>query len=265
MNLIHHQNDVSTFLDFGNQALHPAFKLAAELGSSHQSSQIQKKYFFIPKLIGNITGYNSLGQTFRNGGLANTRFSHQAGIVLLTAVQDLNDSLCLHIPPDHLIQLSGSGSSGEIHTIAVQKLMLFVALLFLFLGSLLGRLLLPGRLTRNGHIAASKKLIHQRKSCRSSLRAVILFIGIILAKDTAHFIAEHIQIILGNAHLLHNLVNLRNAQSSGTLQAIPFVQRVPIINLGNKYHRYIFLALYAHFWLHILSLLFQGNLLWSAV
>ena len=131
--------------------------------------------------------------------------------------------------------------------------MLFVGLLFLFLRVFLGRFRLLGRMTRQTPV--SKKLIQQREGCRSALRAVVLLFRIVLAKHAAHFIAEHIQVVLRNAHLLDHLVNLGNSETSGTFQTISFIQGVSIFHLGNENHRYIFLAFHAHFRLHILSLL----------
>src|SRR5699024_6775553 len=44
MDLINDQDDIAAGLDFSNQALHPAFKRAPELGTGYQSGQIQQEY-----------------------------------------------------------------------------------------------------------------------------------------------------------------------------------------------------------------------------
>ena len=103
MNLIHHQNDVAAFLNLGNQAFHPAFKLSPELGSSHQRRQIQQEHFLIPQLVGDISGGNPLGKPLGNGGFAHARLAHQTGVVLLAAVQNLNHPLGFYISADDLV------------------------------------------------------------------------------------------------------------------------------------------------------------------
>ena len=100
VNLVHHQNDVAAFLNLGNQALHPAFKLTPKLCSCHQRRQIQQEHFLVPQLVGHITGNNPLRQALGNGSFAHARLAHQAGVVLLAAVQNLNHPLGLYISAD---------------------------------------------------------------------------------------------------------------------------------------------------------------------
>ena len=50
------------------------------------------------------------------------------------------------------------------------------------------------------------------------------------------------QIILGNTHGLDGLLDLRNAQTTGTFQAIAFIQCHAVFNLCNKDHSDILLT-----------------------
>ena len=111
MNLIDHQNDVAAFLDLADETLHATFKLTAELGTGHQSRQVQQEDFLIPQLIGHITGGDPLGKALCNSSLTDTGFTDQARIILLPAVQDLDDTLRFHVAANDLIQLSVSGSA----------------------------------------------------------------------------------------------------------------------------------------------------------
>ena len=113
VDLVDDQDDVSALLDLTDQALHTALELAPELGACHQGSQIQQENLLIPELEGHISFGDPLGKAFRNGGLADTRFADQAGIVFLTAVQNLNHTLCFHIPANDLIQLALPGPAGQ--------------------------------------------------------------------------------------------------------------------------------------------------------
>ena len=122
---------------------------------------------------------------------------------------------------------------------------LFLGIL-LFSGRSLRFLCRPSRLGA----AAAEKLIEQREGSGSSFRRILIIFGLVLSEHAAHFVAEHIQVILRDAHLLDNLIDLGNAQGSGTLQAVSFIQGVSVFNSGNKHHCHIFLTFYAHFWLH---------------
>ena len=81
-----------------DEALHPALKLAPELGPGHQSREIQEINLLIPELKGHLSLSNPLGQALGNGGLAHAGLANEAGVVLLAAVQDLDDPLRLRVP-----------------------------------------------------------------------------------------------------------------------------------------------------------------------
>ena len=263
MNLINHQNDIAALLDLTDQALHAALKLTTELGTSHQSRQIQQKNLLVPELIGNISGGDSLGKTLRNGSFANARLADQTGVVFLAAVENLDDALGLHIPTNDSIQLSFFGSAGEIHAVAVQKLVFLVLLFLVFSRLFLFRLLSAGH-GGHGHIVGgtAKQLVQQRKSCRLAVHIIVVRIlsGGNLAKHTAHFITDEIQIILGNPHLFDCFVNLGNSQTPGALQAVALVHGYTVFHFGQKYHSNILFALGAHFRLHDSSLLYSGSI-----
>ena len=124
VDLVNNQNNVSALLDLTDQTLHAAFKLASKLGTCYQSSQIQKEDFLITQLVGNIAGCDPLSKTFCNSGFTDAGFTNQTGIVLLPAIQDLDNTLRLHIPTNDLIQLAFPRSAGQVHAVAVQELML---------------------------------------------------------------------------------------------------------------------------------------------
>ena len=261
MNLINHQNDVAALLDLGNQTLHAALKLTTELRAGYQCRQIQQKYFLVPELIRHFPGGNPLGQALSDGSLTDTGLTNQAGVVLLPTVQNLDDSLGLNIPTNHLIQLAGPGPGGQIHAVTVQEFMLFV---LLFLRLLPFRLVLRGTVGLLGRQirAAAKELVQQRE--RGSLAFGLIIIAIVivvaLAEHAAHLITEQIQVFFRNAHLLHSLVNLRDSQTPGAFQAIAFIHRHAVFHLGDEYHGDIFLTFAAHFRLHLITPL-QENIL----
>ena len=258
MDFINYKNNISAFLDFPDQALHTAFELPTELCTGNQCCQIQQKYFFLPKLVGNLSGCDSLSQSFRNSSLAHTRFANQAGVILLSAVQDLDHTFRFHIPADHLIQLTLPGTAGQVHAITVQELVflgfLFVPLfcLFFFFPRLGG---LHRQISR-----VSKQLIQKRECGCLAVNFVIVMVFrmIPLSKNTAHLIAEQIQILVRNSHLLYRLINLGDPQTSGTFQTVSLIHCHAVLNFGNKYHCNVLTAFAAHLRLHISPSLSQG-------
>ena len=246
MNFIDYQNDVAAGFDFRDQRLHTAFKLTTELGTCHQGSQIQQENFLIPQLIGHITCCNTLSKALRDGSFTNTGFTDQTGIVLLTAVQNLNHPLRLHISADHLIQGTGLGSTGQIHAVGIQELMLIVFLslrcfrfflLFLFGGCLGGKV--------------SKKLIHHGEGCSTAVRLFIVRFRLTgHAEHTAHLIRQGIQVFFRETHLLYHIVDLRNTQATGTAQAITLIHGNAVFHLCDEHNSDILLALGTQFRLH---------------
>ena len=246
VDFVNDQNDVAALLDLADQALHAAFKLPTELGACHQRGKVKQEYLLIPQLIGDIPCRDPLGKSLGNGGFAHAGFTNETGVVLLTAVEDLDDPFRLHVPADDLIQLAIPCPAGQVHAIAVQKFMPLGLFLFLRFS-----LFLSGR-TGLGRGGIAEKLVQQRE--RGGLAVDLIVVRavavVLLAEHAAHFVAEHIQVFVGNAHLLHGLIDLGNSQTPGTFQAVAFIHGNAVFNLGNKHNGDIFLTFAAHFWLH---------------
>jgi hypothetical protein len=112
---------------------------------------------------------------------------------------------------------------------------------------------------------ATKKLIQHGKRGGLAVHIIIVMIaGVDLTEHIAHFIGQSIQIFIGEAHLRYRLIDLRNAQAPGTLDAVALVQGYPIFNFGNEHHGDVLFALCAKFGLHINHSLNKENLLFSA-
>ena len=120
--------------------------------------------------------------------------------------------------------------------------MLTGSLLFLFLSGFYGQIT----------ASAAEKLVQQREGVRLAVNfIVIVLVGIVrLSEDVAHFIADHIQIFLRDSHLLHRIVNLRNSETSGALQAIALIHGYTVLNSRNKQNRHVLFAFHTHFRLH---------------
>ena len=119
VNLINHEDDVPQLFDLVDQSLHSLLKLATELRSGHQRGQVQQIDLLFPQLIGHIPRHDTLGQTLGNSGLANARLADEAGIVLLPAIQNLDDPLDLLSAADNRVQLSLLGLAVQGDAVAL--------------------------------------------------------------------------------------------------------------------------------------------------
>ena len=249
VDLVDYKDNIATLPDLLNETLHPAFKLAPELGASHQRGQIQEENLLIPQLIGHIPRGNPLGKALGDGGFAHARLTDETGIVLLAAVEDLNDPLRLHIPADHLVELSLPGTARQVHAVAVQE---FMALAFFLRIFFLFPVFFPGgRPPYIGVAGTSEHLVQQRKGRGLTVNFIVLGFPILpLAEHAAHFVAEQIQVLFGDAHLLDCLVDLGNAQAPGTLQTVALIHGYAVFHLRNEDHGNILFAFGTHFWLH---------------
>ena len=219
MDLINDKNDIAAGLDLANQTLHTALKLTSELGACHKGGQIQQKHFLIAELIGHIPLCDPLGKPLSNGGLTNARLTNKARVILLSTVENLDNTLGLYISADDLIQLSLPGAAGKIHTIGIQEFVLIATFFLLRRFRLFLRLLLL--FLRQ---IATKHLIQQWEGCSTAFSLILVLTALfVLTEHTAHFLAELLQFIFGNAHLLHHLVDLGHTKLTGAAQTEAFV------------------------------------------
>ena len=257
MDLVDDKDDIAALTDFLNKALHAAFKLAPELSARHQSGEVQQEYFLIPKLEGHIALGDPLGQALGNGGLAHAGLTDEAGIVLLTAVEDLDHPLDLLFPANHRIQLARTGAVRKVDAVAVQ---------ILALGGLVG-LALPALVAASRILTAiggSRRLSVAEETAEEgecgglAVLAVVLLIllgdqalhGLRSAEGLHHLIGDSIQVVVGNAHTAHHIVDLRQAQVLGALEAQSLIDGFAVFNLRNIYHRHALFTSGTKGWLH---------------
>ena len=126
MDLVNDQDDVAQLADLLDQALHAAFELAPELGARHQGGQVQQIDLLVQQLIGHLPLGDLLGQALGDGRFAHAGLADETGVVLLAAVQNLNDPVQLPVPANEPVQLALLGPAGQGDAVAVQKLPLGV-------------------------------------------------------------------------------------------------------------------------------------------
>ncbi len=128
-------------------------------------------------------------------------------------------------------------------------------LVFLLGRVLLGLLLFGGAGRLGGGIGIAAKELVQQGECGGlavNFVLVVILVFVPLAEHTAHLVAEQVQIVLGNAHLLYRLVNLGNAQTPGALEAVALIHGDAVFDLRDEHNGNILFTFAAHFRLHTL-------------
>src|SRR5699024_10571844 len=70
------------------------------------------------------------------------------------------------------------------------------------------------------------------------------------AEGGHHLVGEVVQVLVGDAHFLHHIINGLDAKLPGALETETFVLGLAALQLGNKDHRHILVTAAAHSRLH---------------
>ena len=113
--LINKQDDLAFgLLDLVQDALQALLKLAAVFGTSDQCAHIEAEHRAVFEVFGYVTAHDTLCKSFGNGGLADTGFTDQNGIVFALTAQNADDVANFGITPDDRVQLVGTRHLHEI-------------------------------------------------------------------------------------------------------------------------------------------------------
>ena len=104
--------------------LHDSFdsllKFSTVLGACHHTGKIQNHNSLILYRIRHHALYNTLGQPFGNSSLTYPRFSDQAGIVLSSSTEDLNQAINFCFSSYYRIQFALTSQFCQITAVLVQ-------------------------------------------------------------------------------------------------------------------------------------------------
>ena len=227
VDLVDEQNHVSGALHLADQTLHPLLELAAELGAGHQTGQIQQIQLLALQAGGHLVPGDALGNALGDGGLTDARLTDQAGVVLLAAGQNLDGAVDFLLAADDLVQLAGLGLGGQVLAVFVQEFVaglfaLFVLLAVLFL------LFLRAEAEGEGGAAAGAEAVFIALIVLVGVRVLLAAHGAegehaVLARflhEAAHALLHVLQILVGDAELLHQVVHRLDAQLPGAGEAI---------------------------------------------
>ena len=248
MYLVNDEDDVAGLAYLLDQALHTAFKLATELGARHQRGEVEEVDLLLPQLEGHVAGDDALGQTLGNGGLAHARLADEAGVVLLAAVQYLHHALDLLLAANDGVQLAVPGALAQIDAVIVQKLALL--LLLAAGGGLLAGAAALARLLRR-RIAVVEQAVQEREGGGLAALLVVLILAAVgqvvhllrTAEGLHHLAVDVFQILRRDAHTLHHILHLGQAQLGGAFQAQALVDHlVLLVHAGDEHDGHILLA-----------------------
>ena len=121
MQFIQKQDDISIIRDFFYYLFDPFLEFATILTASYHPRQIKRQQSLVLHRKRYISRHDPGCQSFHHGGLANTGFPDQAGIVLRPSAQDLDHSADFFISSDYRIQLSFPGQRRQIPAVLLQR------------------------------------------------------------------------------------------------------------------------------------------------
>src|ERR1017187_439271 len=115
------KNDVLRALDLVHDGLDALLELAAVLRARHHQREVEGHDPLVAQNLGDVALGNFLGQALHDGGLANTRFAEQDGVVFRATAEDLDDTLDLILAAHDRIEFVFAGQLGQVASEHAQR------------------------------------------------------------------------------------------------------------------------------------------------
>ena len=246
VDFVNDEDDVARLANLLNETLHAAFKLTAELGACHEGGQVEKIDLLITELEGHFALDDALGKTLGDGGFTHAWLTDEAGVILLTAIENLHHPLDFLFAAYNGVQLALAGTLGEVDAVIIEELALG-----LFLAARCAVVaVIVGLGSFGGHIAAAltEETVQEGEGggLAALLLVLVLHVGQLFraAEGLHHLVGDALQILGGDAHALHHLLHLGKAERGGALKAQTLILGLArlFIHAGDEHHRNIFLT-----------------------
>ena len=245
MHLVDDEDNVAHLTDLLDETLHTAFKLAAELCACDERRQIKQVDLLASELEGYLTRHDALGKSFGDGSLADARLTDEAGVVLLAAVEDLDNALDLLRAANDRVELAVARALGKVDAVRIQEFVLAALFGFLIAARALRLLGLAARcVVRSGR--AAEKAAQERERSGLAVLVLAVSVGIVgigqtlqilrAAEGAHHLVGDIVKILIGNAHSAHHLVHLRQSEIFGALEAQALVDVLPVFLTGDEHN-----------------------------
>ena len=246
MHFVDDKDDVAHLADLLDEAFHAALELAAELRTRDERGEVKKINLLASQLERHVARDDALGEALGDGGLADARLTDQAGVILLAAVQDLDNALDLLLAADDCVELAVACALGEIDAVGVEEFVLAPLFDLLVAARALRLLGLVAILcVVRSRISAEKAA--QEREC-GGLAVLVLVIGVRIvgvgqtfevfraAEGAHHFIGDIVKVLIRDAHAAHHLVHLRQSEIFRALEAKSFVDVLPVFLTGDEHN-----------------------------
>ena len=126
MDFVDEQDRTRKLFELLDDLLQTFLEITAIACSCKQCAHIQREYGRIAKDAWNLAFDDALGETLRNGGLANAGIADVKRIVLRTAAKDLDRPVDLLITADKRIDLAGLGAIIQVDAVGRQGVLLLL-------------------------------------------------------------------------------------------------------------------------------------------
>ncbi len=122
MDFINEQDRLRALAQLAKQCLETFFEVAAVLGAGQQRAKVQGVHHALRQQVRHLAINDALGQALGDGGLADTRLTHQQRVVLTPASEDLRNALDLLLPPYQRVDPPGAGQFVQVAGISIQRI-----------------------------------------------------------------------------------------------------------------------------------------------
>ena len=119
------ENDLALrVFDFFEDGFEAVFEFAAIFRAGEHRSEVERDDALVLQRFGHVAGNDALGEAFDDGGLADSGFADEHGIIFRAAGEHLDDAADFFIASDDRIELAAAGLLGQVAGIFLQRLKL---------------------------------------------------------------------------------------------------------------------------------------------
>ena len=135
MEFVDEGNDLTIrVIDFFKNGFEAFFKFTAIFCSGNQRGDIKGDKLLIFEAVGNVTGDNTLGESFNDSCFSDSWFTDQDGVVFGATGQHLADTADFCIATDDRVELAALSNFSEVDTELFERALLFLLRLLLHKG-----------------------------------------------------------------------------------------------------------------------------------
>ena len=257
MHLVDDEDNIALLAYLLDQTLHAALKLAAELRTRDKRGEVEQEHLLILKLIGDVAHRDALRKPLCYSRFADARLADKAGVILLAAVQDLDNALQLLLAAYHAVELALTRTGGEVDAVIIKEFSLGLLRRLVAVLTRLTVVILRAVALRRRSRGAAEQAVEEGEGrglavVLGIVRAVVVHVHHVLnaAEGVHHISGDTVKVFVGDAHFVYNIIYGLNMQLAGALEAKPLVFCLPVFYLRDEHDSHIFAAAGTHCRLH---------------